>query len=115
MIPLMDFAESAARNEEVFRSINERIDRGAAQHDVSVPLPFHCECSDSSCMEKVFVVPDDYERVLDERFQFVVLPGHENSEVEQIVAAQTGYLVVEKIGEARVTLERDHPQQRHRP
>jgi hypothetical protein len=77
MIPLVDFAESAARNEEVFRSINERIDRGATQH--------------------------------------VVLPGHENSEVEQVVAVQTGYLVVEKIGEARVRLERDHPQQCHRP
>jgi hypothetical protein len=115
MIPVVDFAESAARNEEVFRSINERIDEAAAQHDVSVPLPFHCECSDSSCVEKVFVAPDEYERVLNERFQFVVLPGHENSEVERVVAVQTSYLVVEKIGEARVALERDHPQQRHRP
>ena len=115
MIPLMDFAESAARNEEVFRGINERIDQAAAQHDVSVPLPFHCECSDSSCMEKLFVAPDEYERVLNERFQFIVLPGHENNEVERVVAVQTRYLVVEKTGEARVILERAHPQQRHRP
>jgi hypothetical protein len=28
---------------------------------------------------------------------------------------QSAYLVVEKTGEARATLERDHPQQRHRP
>ena len=31
----MDFAERAARNEEVFRNVNEGIEAGAEQHNVS--------------------------------------------------------------------------------
>ena len=30
----MEFADAAARNEEVFREVNERIDEGAERHDV---------------------------------------------------------------------------------
>ena len=32
MIGGMNFADRAARNEEVFRDINERIEQGAEQH-----------------------------------------------------------------------------------
>ena len=49
----MEFAEAAARNEEVFRGVNERIDEGAEKHRVEGPLPFHCECVDASCVEKL--------------------------------------------------------------
>lgn len=111
----MDFAQAAARNEEVFRSINERIERGAEQHHVSAPLPFHCECCDASCMEMLSVEPREYERVLSERFRFMVIPGHENTAVERVDDEREHYLVVEKIGEARAQIERDHPQDRHRP
>jgi len=40
----MDFGERAARNEEVFRGVNERTEEGAAQHSVMGTLPFHCDC-----------------------------------------------------------------------
>jgi hypothetical protein len=110
----VDFAVAAARNEEVFRSVNTRIDEAAEQHDVSTPLPFHCECSDASCVEKVSVAPAEYERVLNEPFQFIVIPGHQNTDVERVVAAYVNYVVVEKIGQAREQIERDHPQERHR-
>jgi hypothetical protein len=46
----MDFAERAARNEEVFRDVNKRIEDGAEQHAVSATLPFHCECASASCL-----------------------------------------------------------------
>jgi hypothetical protein len=110
----MDFARTAARNEEVFRGINERIEDGAEQHRISTPLPFHCECSDASCVATLSVVPSDYERVLNERFRFMVIPGHQDPSVERVVARHADYLVVEKIGEAREQIARDHPQQRHR-
>ena len=35
----MDFADAAAHNEEVFRSINERIEEGAKLHGVEQLLP----------------------------------------------------------------------------
>jgi hypothetical protein len=110
----VEFADAAARNEEVFRDVNERIDAGADRLEVAIPLPFHCECADASCVERVSVTPEDYKRVVNERFHFMIIPGHENSEVERVVAEHPDFLVVEKIGEAREQLERDHPQQRHR-
>ena len=110
----MEFADAAARNEEVFRDVNDRIDAGADRLQVATPLPFHCECSNASCVAKITVAPEEYKRVVDERFHFMVIPGHENSEVERIVSEHSDFLVVEKIGEARAQIERDHPQQRHR-
>ena len=109
----MEFAEAAARNEEVFRSVNERIDEAAERHRVETPLPFHCECCDALCVEKLVITPQEYERVVNERFRFIVIPGHENAAVEQVVERNAEYYVVEKIGEAREEVDRDHPQQRH--
>jgi hypothetical protein len=110
----MEFAEAAARNEEIFRGVNERIDEGAEKHHVEGRLPFHCECSDVSCLEKLSLSPREYERVVDQRFCFVVRPGHENPDVEIVVERFADHFVVEKIGDARAQLDRDHPQQRHR-
>ena len=56
-----------------------------------------------------------HDRVADERYRFVVVPGHEDSAIERVVETYPGHLVVEKIGEAREQIDRDHPQERHRP
>jgi len=42
-----------------------------------------------------------------------VLPGHEEPEIERIIETRGDFLVVEKIGEAREQLDRDHPQRHH--
>jgi hypothetical protein len=105
----MDSAEAAARNEEVFRSVNERIDEAAVRHHVETPLPFHCECCDASCVEKLMVSPREYQRVVNERFRFMLIPGHEDAALELVVERNAEYYVVEKIGEARDEIERDDP------
>jgi hypothetical protein len=110
----MDFAERAARNEEIFRDVNERIEDGAEQHGVATPLPFHCECERADCVETIELAPHDYERIVHERYHFVLIPGHEDEEIERVVERQDDFVVVEKIGEAREQIDRDHPQQRHR-
>jgi hypothetical protein len=110
----MDFADSAARNEEVFRIINERIDEGAKHHGVEQPLPFHCECADNACVEKIDLAPTEYDRVASHFARFVVIPGHEEPTVELVVEQHASYLVVEKTGEARAEIEREHPRPRHR-
>jgi hypothetical protein len=109
----MDFAERAARNEEIFREVNRGIDVGAERHHVESPLPFHCECAQAFCVETVAVSPTDYERVAKERYRFIVIAGHEDPEVEQVVEEHGAFNVVEKVGEARVQIDRDHPQERH--
>jgi hypothetical protein len=111
----MEFADRAAKNEEVFRSVNERISEGAERHGVETQTTFHCECGRVSCVGKIELRPAEYERVAEQRYRFVVLPGHEDASIERVVERLPAFVVVEKIGEARAQLERDHPQQRHRP
>jgi hypothetical protein len=109
----MDFAERAARNEEIFRDVNKQIEEGAAQHGVSGHLPFHCECGGGACVETIEIPPGRYAAIVQERYHFVVIPGHEQSRIERIVETEGHFLVVEKIGEAREQIDEDHPQGHH--
>jgi len=109
----MDFSERAARNEQVFRGVNERIEEGGARLGVTRRIPFHCECDRASCFETVEIVPREYRAVADERYHFVIAAGHEDPRVEEVVEVRDGYVVVEKIGEAREALDREHPQRQH--
>lgn len=111
---LMDFAARAARNEEIFRSVNERIEEGATKHGVQAALPFHCECGRGSCLGTIEIPPPLYERVIRERYHFVLIAGHENPAIERVVERKPAYVVVEKVGEAREQIDRDHPQREHR-
>jgi hypothetical protein len=109
----LEFADRAARNEEIFRGVNERIEDGAEQHGVVTPLPFHCECGRASCVGTIDIPPGEYERVARERYQFMLIPGHKDAAVER-VERHDDFVVAEKVGEARERIDRDHPQQRHR-
>jgi hypothetical protein len=109
----MDFAERAARNEEVFRGVNEQIEDGAEQHAVSALLRFHCECGSASCLDTIEIPPTQYAAIVRERYHFVVIPGHEEPQIEHIVETEPEFLVVEKIGAAREQIDRDHPQRHH--
>lgn len=109
----MEFADRAARNEEIFRDVNERIEDGARQHDVEAPTPFHCECGAASCFGKIELERGEYERIVEQRYHFVVIPGHEDKRIERVVSRHEHFVVVEKIGEAREQIDRDHPQRRH--
>jgi hypothetical protein len=91
-----------------------RIAGGAKQHGVEQLLPFHCECAAESCVAKIELAPADYDRIASHIGRFVVIPGHELPPVELIVERRPGYLVVEKTGEARGEIEREHPRPRHR-
>jgi hypothetical protein len=109
----VDFAERAARNEEAFRDVNKRIEEGGERHGVSGTLPFHCECGRASCLETIELPHERYASIVRERYHFVVLPGHEEPQIERIVVTEGEFLVVEKIGEAREQIDHDHPQGHH--
>jgi hypothetical protein len=103
----VDFVERAARNEEVFRSVNARIEQGAERHGLDSPLRFHCECGHAACFETIDLLPDAYDRVAnDGGYRFIVLPGHEELTIERIVESHDGWLVVEKVGQARDEIQR---------
>ena len=55
--------ERIARNEALFREVNERIAESAQRFE-SQGAEFVCECADQDCTERVEATLDEYERVL---------------------------------------------------
>ena len=56
-----------------------------------------CECDDPACTERVAATLDEYEQVRDDGTHFLLRPGHEDEQIERVVARRTGYHVVEKV------------------
>jgi hypothetical protein len=85
-------------NEGVFREVNERLEELAAKTGFSEwgPLDLVCECGDTSCSERIEMSREDYEAVRSDSTRFVVVPGHEIPDVEQVVERHDGYVVVSK-------------------
>lgn len=99
--------ERAARNEVVFRQVNEEV-AGLGPDGAGV-ASFVCECADASCIDRVEVPVDAYEAVRANPRRFIVKPGHERPELEEVVDRPDGYLVVEKVGDAGAVAERTAP------
>jgi hypothetical protein len=99
-----------ARNESLFREVNERIaDLGkSAQAWSSEATEFLCECGEEGgCGQRVRVPLEVYERVRSQDDRFVVRPGHETPEIEQAVEWTDDYVVVDKIPAAEPFVEDD--------
>jgi 5-bromo-4-chloroindolyl phosphate hydrolysis protein len=91
----------AARNQALFRSINEKIESiNEAFEQLTHTFAIACECADAGCVEMLDIDPSEYEAVRAEPRHFVVLPGHVYDEVEVVVRERDGYVVVEKTGTA---------------
>jgi hypothetical protein len=94
-------ARRVARNQALFRSVNERIEVTNEQLGVRLGRAvFVCECADEHCMEQVTVALGKYEEVRLVPTHFIVLPGHVYGHFERVVEEVNGYVVVEKFGEA---------------
>jgi len=102
--------ERAARNEALFREVNEEVARLEQRLDSGSTL-FVCECAAESCVERIAVPMDAYEQVRSNPRHFVLKPGHEHDRVERVVETHGAYIVVEKQAEAGVIAERTDPRQ----
>jgi hypothetical protein len=74
-------------NEEVFRRANERL-RGDWAHlgiEQSADALFLCECGDAGCRDPIRIPLAEYERVRADPDAFMIVPGHENLRVEELV------------------------------
>jgi hypothetical protein len=84
-------------NEAVFRSVNERIQEVAHAFQLSSePLDLICECGNASCVERITLTPAEYEELRSNSHHFAVAPGHEELDVETVVAKRRGYVIVAK-------------------
>jgi hypothetical protein len=96
----------AARNQALFRSVNERIEAlNEAFDHVMETFTIACECADPTCVEMLDLKPEEYEAVRAEPRHFAVLPGHVYSDVEDVIREGDGYVVVEKFGKAGAAAE----------
>jgi hypothetical protein len=92
--------ERAARNQALFREVNERLQELASDFQATAgSTVFSCECADLSCVAQIDMTLDEYEAVRSDPNQFLVLAAHVIPDVENIVRADDGYVVVAKIGE----------------
>lgn len=72
--------ERAARNQTLFREVNERIAELAGEldeNDESPFQPFICECSHDDCAESVEATLAEYEAIRANGARFLLAPGHE--------------------------------------
>lgn len=101
--------ERIARNEGIFREINEGIRRGRWPGEEDSVSGFRCECASLGCNQMVPLSFREYERVRQHPRRFIVAPGHERLDVEAVVETQGAYLVVQKLGMAGEAAEEADP------
>jgi hypothetical protein len=100
--------ERIARNEVIFRDVNEALRRGRWPGDQTT-IAFRCECARLGCSRLIELTPADYERVRENPKWFVVAADHELSDGETVIEAHGEYLVVEKQGKGGLIAEATDP------
>jgi hypothetical protein len=91
--------ERRATTEALFRDVNERIAESAERFDASA-TQFVCECSDPNCTHRVPATLTEYEKVRDASTTFLVVPGHEQKDIERVVEDRGRFRIVDKVQDA---------------
>jgi hypothetical protein len=99
----------AARNQALWREINERI---KAVAETSGEVEFLCECSRLECTETITLSMAEYERIRSSPTRFPVMVGHDFPEIESVLEASDGYAVVQKRGAAAEEVAKLDPRSR---
>jgi hypothetical protein len=104
----MSREERVARNEALFREVNERI-KQVNEELTELESEYICECGDAECTEPISLTVDEYEHVRRDPTHFAIQPGHADDTVEQVVAQNDRFAVVEKTepDAARVVVRED--------
>jgi hypothetical protein len=90
-------AQRVAKNETLFREVNERIKDVNVEFAAERAADFLCECGSKDCTKPVGLSLSEYEAVRRDPTHFFVLPGHELPEVERVLSQNERFAVVEKI------------------
>jgi hypothetical protein len=85
--------ERVTKNEVLFREVNERI------REITSPpseAEFLCECGNGTCTQPIPMSLGEYERVRADGRHFLIVPGHEQLDIESVVTTEDRYMVVQK-------------------
>jgi hypothetical protein len=93
--------ESKARNEELFRNVNEQIEALSQTVERDDPLmEYLCECDRQDCYKTVSATRAEYESIRSDATHFIVSLGHQDPSVERVYASNDRFVIVEKRGAA---------------
>jgi len=108
--PLVDSRQQrVAKNEALFRRVNERIEEINETLAGDSESDFLCECGNDDCTSPVSLTLAEYEEVRRDPTHFLIAHGHEVVDVEKVIRETDRYAVVKKFaGEAeRIAVETD--------
>jgi hypothetical protein len=91
--------ERSAKNEALLREVNERIHEVGERLQVlpdDDQLDFRCECGRPDCENYVSMTASEYEHVRSDTDRFVLVPGHEDLEIERVMERAERYVIVDK-------------------
>src|ERR1700674_3386979 len=97
-----DRGSSAARNQSLFREINERVKQLNEGFSMVLPVgEWICECADDTCVERIDLSAEEYEAVRNDGTHFLVAPGDEHVflEVELGTERNDGHWGGERVGQ----------------
>jgi len=101
--PVVSRDARRAKNEELFRNLNERLkelDDRLDTEAIGAPArdreEFFCECGHLDCMARLEMTRALYESVRAHPERFIVLAGHEDVDIERVVEAYGSWVIVEK-------------------
>jgi hypothetical protein len=100
------------RTQALFRDVNERVREINDAFSGLVPLgEWICECADQSCAQRIALTPEEYEAVRSKPTWFAVAPGdaHVFDAIEEVVARNDRYWIVEKEGMAAELVSKVDP------
>jgi hypothetical protein len=105
--------ERVARNEAMYRAVNRELQRASEETgaDANDQLEVLCECGREGCSTTLTLTSTEYDEAHAQRDRFVVTSGHENPQIERVVARKEQYLIVDKFGEAEKVTEAEERRQ----
>jgi hypothetical protein len=99
--------ERLAKNEILFRAVNERLDEIGGVVPWQSETDYLCECSDTDCIETIPLKKEEYEHARSRPTVFFVLPGHERPTLEKIIEEREHHLLVEKVVAVNAVIQAD--------
>jgi hypothetical protein len=97
-----------AKTESRFRDVNERIAETAERIGAN-QAELVCECADPDCGERIAAPLEDYEETRANGSHFLVAPGHELQEHEDVVKTRPGFRIIAKLSGVGAVAHRLNP------
>ncbi len=98
-----------ARNQCLFRELNDRLLRLEQARGRAPLLELVCECTHGNCAALLELTAREYETIRGDGACFAVAPGHEVPTLERVVHVSDSVVTVQKIGAGHAVAMRRDP------